>query len=210
MKRRDQIQLAIFAGSALVYFPFSEWISTTRIGTTLFLWGQMIYLYPLLAAIVAIPVLFICLLFQRTRRQSFFYLLICVVFIPCCIIGINFGKTIRMMGMESFAQRSQPLINAIKNYELDNSSPPQSLEDLVPGYIPAVPSTGMMAYPEYRYHVGDEAKEQYADNAWALSVFTPSGGINFDKMLYFPRRNYPMHGYGGWLEPVGDWAYVHE
>ncbi len=29
-------------------------------------------------------------------------------------------------------------------------------------------------------------------------------------VLYFPNRNYPQHGYGGWLEPVGDWAYVHE
>jgi hypothetical protein len=210
MKRRDEIQLAIFAVSALGYFPFSEWISTTRIGTIFFLWGQMIYLFPLMAAIVALPVMIICLFFQRRRRQSFFYLLISVVFIPCCIVVIILGKRARTMGMESFAQRSQPLINAIEKYELDNSAPPRSLYDLVPDYIPAVPSTGMMAYPEFRYHVGDEAKEQYAYNAWALSVFTPSGGINFDMMLYFPNRNYPQHGYGGWLEAVGDWAYVHE
>lgn len=210
MKRRDRIQFTIFALSALVYFPFSEWISTTRIGTMLFLWGQMIYLFPLLAAIVATPVLIGCLLFQRTRRKSFLYLLISVVFIPCCIIGIFYGKKARTMGMESFVQRSQHLITAIKKYELDNSTPPQSLNDLVPDYIPAVPSTGMMAYPEFRYHVGDEAKKHYADNAWALSVFTPSGGINFDMMLYLPNRNYPQHGFGGWLEPVGDWAYVHE
>ncbi len=210
MKRRDRIQLVIFAVSALGYFPFSQWISTTRIGTMFFLWGQMIYLLPLMAAILATPVLIICLLFRRTRRQSLFYLLISVLFIPCCIIGIILGQKTRTAGMESFAQRSQALITVIDKYERDNSVPPQSLNDLVPDYIPAVPSTGMMAYPEYRYHTGDEANEQYADNAWALSVFTPSGGINFDMMLYFPNQNYPQHGYGGWLEPIGDWAYVHE
>lgn len=210
MKRCDQIQPVVFAVSALGYFPFSQWISTTRIGTMFFLWGQMIYLLPLMAAILTMPVLIICMFFQRTRQQSFFYLLISVLFIPCCIFGIILGQKTRTAGMESFAQRSQTLISAIDKYERDNSGPPQSLDDLVPEYIPAVPSTGMMAYPEFRYHVGDDAKEHYADNAWALSVFTPSGGINFDMMLYFPNRNYPEHGYGGWLEPVGDWAYVHE
>ena len=115
-----------------------------------------------------------------------------------------------MAGMRSFSQRSQSLINAINAYERDHSAPPGSLDDLVPDYLPAVPSTGMMAYPEYQYYTDDEAKEHYADNPWALSVFTPGGGINFDMMLYFPNQNYPDRGYGGGLERVGDWAYVHE
>lgn len=210
MKRSDRIQLAIFAVSALGYFPFSEWVATTRIGTMLFLCGQMIYLLPLMAAILATPVFIICLFFQRTRRQSFFYLLFSVLFIPCCIFGIVLGHKTREARMQSFAQRSQSLINAISKYELEKSAPPKSLTDLVPEYIPAVPSTGMMAYPEYEYYTGEVAIENYADNAWALSVFTPSGGINFDMMLYFPNRNYPKRGYGGWLEPIGNWAYVHE
>ncbi len=67
-----------------------------------------------------------------------------------------------------------------------------------------------MAYPEFRYHTGIEAKDRFANNAWALSVATPSGGINWDMMLYFPDQNYPDRGYGGSLERVGDWAYVHE
>jgi len=29
-------------------------------------------------------------------------------------------------------------------------------------------------------------------------------------MLYFPKKDYPEKGYGGSLERVGDWAYVHE
>ena len=210
MKRRDRVQLVVFAISAIAYFPFSEWISTARIGTRFFLWGQMIYVVPLLAAVLAIPVLIICLFFQRTRRQSLSFLMLSVLFIPCCIGGIVLGDKTRKAGMQSFSQRSQSLITAINEYERDHSAPPQSLNDLVPDYIPAVPSTGMMAYPEYRYHTGDEAKEQYADNPWALSVSTPSGGINFDMMLYFPNQIYPEHGYGGWLERIGDWAYVHE
>lgn len=175
-----------------------------------FLWGQMIYILPLIGAILALPLLLVGLLFQRTRLQSSFYLLISVIFIPCCIVGIVLGKNTRMASMKSFATRSQPLINAIQKYDLDHSYPPRSLNDLVPNYIPAVPTTGMMAYPEFCYHVGADCRKQYANNEWALTVATPSGGINFDVLLYFPNRNYPSQGYGGWLEPIGNWSYVHE
>lgn len=70
-------------------------------------------------------------------------------------------------------------------------------------------STGMAAYPQYEYHTGARAA-QYDGNPWVLVVFTPSGGINFDEFLYFPLQNYPRSGYGGSLEQLGDWAYVHE
>lgn len=208
--RRDKIKFTIFALSAILYFPFSEWLAIARFGTSLLLWGQLIYFLPILIALFATPVLLFRLSNDRTRRESFFYLLISLLLIACCISGIVLGKQIRMAGMRSFAIRSQSLIQAIENFERNNSSPPQSLEDLVPNYLSTIPSTGMMAYPKYRYHVGDEAKEKYAGNPWALSVFTPSGGINFDLMLYFPNQNYPTHGYGGTLQPIGDWTYVHE
>lgn len=210
MKRRELIQLVVFALSAIVYFPFSEWLSTTQGGTSLFLWGQMIYVLPLVASILAMPFLVFGLFFRDTRRRSCLYLLCIALFVPCCIFGVGLGDKARMAGMKSFVQRSQTLIRAIENYERDYSGPPQSLNDLVPDYIPAVPCTGMAAYPEYRYHTGDMAKQQYAGNSWVLTVFTPSGFLNFDMMLYFPNQNYPHHGYGGSLEPVGDWAYVHE
>ena len=210
MKLADRTLLVILISSAIVYFPFSQWISTARIGTTFFLWGQLIYLVPLLAAVLALPVLVICLFFRRTRRLSFVFLMVSALYISSCIGGIILGHKTRMAGMRSFAQRSQFLINAISSYERDHSAPPHSLEDLVPEYLPAVPNTDMMAYPEYCYHAGNEAREHYADNPWALSVFTPGGGINFDMMLYFPKQNYPDRAYGGRLERIDDWAYVHE
>jgi hypothetical protein len=210
MKCRDQIQYVIFAISPLAYFPFSQWISTTYYGTTLFLWLQAIFVLPLFAAILVTPILIVLLLFKRTRRRWSFLLMVSILFIPCCIGGIVLGHKARRLGMQRFAQRSQSLVAAIKEYERDRSSPPHSLEDLVPGYLPVIPSTGMMAYPEYRYCAGEKAKKYYADNPWALTVSTPSGGINFDMMLYFPEQNYPERGYGGSLERLGGWAYVHE
>jgi hypothetical protein len=210
IKCHNPIPLALFELSAIAYFPFSQWMSTARVGTQLFLWGQLIYGFLLIASGLATPALLVCLLFQRTRRQSFTVLIFTILFIPCCIAGITLGHRTRTAGMRSFVHRSQPLVAAIKKYEQDHSVPPKTLNDLVPVYIPAVPSTGMMAYPDFKYHTGNNAKKEYEGNPWALSVFTPSGGINFDMMLYFPNQNYPELGYGGRLEHIGDWAYVHE
>src|SRR5688572_13183722 len=92
-------QLVLFAVSALVYFPFSQWVSTTRIGTTLFLFGQMVYLLPLLGAIVGLPILVVFLCFPGRRKDAAFYLLLSIVFILCCVAGIRVGQKIRMAGM---------------------------------------------------------------------------------------------------------------
>jgi len=210
MSSRVRLLLVLFAVSPVAYFPFSEWISTTRYGTSLLLFGQIVYLLPLLAAILGVPALLVALFFARRRAEATFFLLVALVFIPMCISGIVLGHKVRRSGMDAFARRSQPLIAAIHQYEQDHAMPPPTLADLVPDYLPRVPATGMMAYPAYNYHVGPECDERFMGNAWAVSVFTPLGGINFDQMLYFPQQNYPAQGYGGSLERIHDWAYVHE
>jgi hypothetical protein len=83
------------------------------------------------------------------------------------------------------------------------------LDALVPKHIAAIPGTGLRAYPRYNYVTGEQAKD-YDDNPWALYVDTSSGIGNWDLFLYLPRQNYPRYGYGGGLERVGEWAYVHE
>ena len=71
-----------------------------------------------------------------------------------------------------------------------------------------MPRTGVGAYPAYDYVVGQP--ERYDGNAWVLLVSPPCPAMGFDTLMYFPRRNYPDVGYGGRLERVGTWAYVHE
>ena len=61
-----------------------------------------------------------------------------------------------------------------------------------------------------RFDIDFTDAKNWDDNPWVLVVFTPGGGINFDRMLYFPKQNYPRSGYGGGIERVRDWAYVHE
>ena len=114
-----------------------------------------------------------------------------------------------MSAFHKLAERSVPLIQAIKEYEIKYDSFPNFLETLVPEFLPSVPQTGMGAYPTYEYMVGVES-QKFANNPWCLLIHTSSGILNWDLFIYFPNQEYPKQGYGGVLERVGDWAYVHE
>lgn len=210
MKSREQRQAMIYAISPIAYIPFAHWVSTTRVGTDFLIHLEIIYLFTLAVSVFAVPVLLIQLCEPKTRPQAKTYLLFATLFIPCCIGGLILGDRVRMARMRSFTVRSQPLIAAIEAYVSDHSNPPSTLQDLVPEYLDEIPWTGMMAYPEYRYITDVDSLQWYEDNPWALVVDTPSGGINFDSMMYLPLQNYPKQNEDGWLEPIGDWAYVHE
>lgn len=200
----------LFCISAIGYFPFSEWIATQPIGTSFFLLGQLLYGGLMIAGIAVLPALIFSQFMPAKRLQALPWLLISVLFLASCVLGILLGRKTRMAGMKAMAQRSQPLIEAIKQFERDHTVPPQSLDQLVPSYLSAVPETGMMGYPKFRYQSGAKAMEAFRGNAWVLTVGTPRGILNFDQMLYFPGQNYPQFGYGGSIELVDDWAYVHE
>ena len=43
-----------------------------------------------------------------------------------------------------------------------------------------------------------------------LHALVSRGPFNWDLFLYFPNRRYPKSAYGGVLQRIGDWAYVHE
>ncbi len=209
MTIKAKIGSVLLALLSYCYMPFAHWISTTPIGTTFFLHVLIIYGYVVLAAF-GLMIYSIVNLFRGENRQRLgIWPLIATLVVAGSIPSIRVGMLVRMAGMERFSDRSLPLIAAIKKYELANLAPPPSLQALVPTYLPAVPSTGMMAYPEYRYITGNDAVKKYSGNSWALSVNT-GAGFSFDRILYFPKQNYPPHGFGGVLEPVGVWAYVHE
>ena len=174
------------------------------------MFGQPFYILAVIALILYTPIEFIRLIKNKDSKILINHVITTITLTVSCIMGIVIGGNIRINGMKSFTERSEPLIQAIEKFNIENGRPPDHLTDLVPKYIANIPGTGMMAYPEYQYFVGDDAMNRYVNNPWALEVNTPSGGINFDIMLYFPNGNYPKTGYGGSLEIVNKWAYVHE
>lgn len=199
--------------SGLGPFAFAsaaQYAAVAPLGTESLLWSEVFVVgFLMLLAVFVVPLSFALVFFKRSRVVALYGLTCGLAFLVGLFGGWNVGSQIRMSAFLRLAERSGPLIAAIKAYEKDEGYPPQNLELLVPKYLPHVPSTGMGAYPKYEYVVNAVAGK-FDDNPWVLYVFTPSGGINFDQFLYFPLQNYPKEGYGGSLERIGDWAYVHE
>lgn len=148
--------------------------------------------------------------FARDRWQLLRLVVISLAYLGSLLGGIWLGQAIRRDAFLRLAARSGPLVAAIRAFEARHGRPPETLDELTPEAFPSVPWTGMGAYPRYEYLHGAEAVRRFDGNPWVLLVNTPSGGINFDVFLYYPRQNYPRRGHGGWLEPLAGWAYVHE
>lgn len=200
------VGIAVFMNS---FFIAAQWWATSPYGSQGVLWFSMLLVFPLILSVALIPISLILCLFPRIRRHFIIIGLSCAVYFLIGIVCMNIGGKTRMNAFYKLSLRSATLIEAIKAFELKHGIPPSSLDALVPSFLPNIPNTGMAAYPKYEYLVGTEA-QKWENNTWILYIETPSGGLNWDMFMYFPRENYPQKGFGGVIEKVGGWAYVHE
>lgn len=204
------VLLTVLAVSPIAVIPWSEraWVSESTDASFRFLYPicQLGYLAAGLFVLWRV----IRTLGRNNGKLALGWMVLVLICFLSCIVGFRLSRDSRMQGMSEFAERSQALITAIKEFDQDQGQPPESLADLVPTYLSAVPETGMPAYPEYVYYAGNEAQKRYVGNSWALIVNTPFVCLNWDQMLYFPQQNYSEVRYSAGLERVGDWAYNHE
>lgn len=142
------------------------------------------------------------------RRACLATALLCGVFVSAVVLGFQVSMKIKLNMFRALASSdtASTLVTAIHRFQDDRSNPPGSLTDLIPQFLSAVPSTGMVGYPEFKYRTDTTDN----GNPWRLEVQCGGPGINFDILLYLPNQNYPPYGYGGRLERMGRWAYVHE
>ncbi|HEX8835275.1 MAG TPA: hypothetical protein VF719_13790 [Abditibacteriaceae bacterium] len=158
-------------------------------------------------AAIGSPIFSIGLLFQRQYHRH----------IPRCLTiwVISWGSLPimsampdgRKPGLIRATQRAQPLIAAIEAYRTKNGQYPPQLEALTPEFITAIPSTGMVGYPIFRYHKSD--KEDLF-RTYEIFINTTQGMFSFDRFVFWPEGNYPPQMYGGRVERIRKWAYVHE
>lgn len=188
---------------------FAFYLSVAPIGTSFLIGPATLNIAFLFAAIVAIPAAFVLLIFQKYRKYSVRLLIAAVIYIPLTVGGLHTAFGVRRDGFIQLAQRSRPLVTAIRQFESKYGKPPDELSQLVPEFLGAVPKTGIGAYPNYEYFASPD-KEIFRDNPWILKVDAQMGGLGWDQFLYFPKQNYPEAGYGGIIIRLEDWAYVNE
>jgi hypothetical protein len=189
------------------YLAFSP-VRPASIAGMLLISAELVLVYVILAALGVLLVGPVMLLFRPYRRTALICLGMAGLFLLSVVGGLYLRLLIWRDRLERLVTRSEPLVGAIHAFAAQRGRPPESLGELVPDYLGTIPGTGIGTFPEYRYVVGEP--ERYDGNPWALIVTPPCHPLGFDLFLYFPRQNYPEAGYGGTLERIGTWAYVHE
>lgn len=116
---------------------------------------------------------------------------------------------IRLFAMGRAAQRGQVLIDAIEKYKADKGLYPNTLPELAPTYISQIPETGMCGYRSFEYQRIEQVFGD-ATGGYELKIDTSLGPLNWDVFIYWPNQQYPERTYGGHIEQIGSWAYVHE
>jgi hypothetical protein len=155
----------------------------------------------MMAALATLP-----LLFARSYRASVLTTFVFAVTLAALFIaGIRAAKRVRIQSFHVVAQRSEPVIAAIEKHIANAGTPPATLQQLVPLYFAAIPA----GLPPLEIHSGPDIRKAYQGNEWIVST-SVTWIMSFDRFLYFPNQQYPERGYGGVLERVGRWAYVHE
>jgi hypothetical protein len=153
---------------------------------------------PLVVCVLAFPVLLVIALVCR-NRQSLERLVFCLALGTTLFMAIQVGWVIGRARFAAAAENAKPVIEALEVHRTKRGSYPESVD---------LPSTGLMAFPKYTY---TPASKEHIDpfEGYQLTI-SCSVGMSFDQFVYWPSRNYPSHMYGGVVERIGDWAYIHE
>lgn len=181
-------------------------------------WGlgtKLLYiLYPLvpflliLGAAAMVALMPFGVIFRKTRAEAIRLFPFGLFVLVGGVAGFYFSEPYRDYAFSCLAERSKSLIAAIEHFERDHGAPPETLEKLVPKYLPAVPRTGMPGYPTYDYQVS-KAGQEIAGNKWMLSVDCIHGIFIFDVFVYLPNHDYDNYNPPNGCVPrcLGDWAY---
>jgi len=78
--------------------------------------------------------------------------------------------------------------------------------------VSSIPDTGMARFPSFDYvvptsQVDVDEQRLFATYELRVNLYRL---LQFDSLVYWPEGNYPDAIYGGGVERIGDWAYVHE
>jgi hypothetical protein len=174
--------------------------------------GSFRFEFAMLSALAVIPLLLglLAATWRGTRALASRAILIGLIPLLLLYPSLTIASRARRAAFARLADRSSPLVSAIRTYERRHGVPPPSLAALVPKELPLVPKTGMRAYPDYSYVRSDPSALPSRRPRWELSVPCSTGGTNADEFVYWPDEDYPTTTGSGDFERIRHWAYLHE
>jgi hypothetical protein len=185
------------------------------IGFSMWLGFPLVFglLGALMLSVLATPFM----LHRATREVALATFCGALTFVAVAVAALHLHNDARMIAFGRVAQDAEPLVDALNDFAAREGRPPGALEELIPEYLDQVPSAshGLGNFHYQQYALGLTATdvdtaEHVAPAPWSLLVHCGRGMLNWDVFVYWPGEQYPNEMYGGYVERVGRWAYVHE
>lgn len=145
---------------------------------------------PVFLIIGIVAVLLAIAIIWSIARESFAAIglgIVVLVATPVgCVPGVMVFSAAEDYALEIFSDRSMPLVRAIDGYRSTHGQWPSSLNDLVPGFLAELPTTGIEGSPSYLFSV--EAGPCSDSNPWHLSVAMVEFDVKY--LIYCPLQDY--------------------
>lgn len=196
--------LACFALSTFVWWAGAVW-ALLPFGSIFFYRASFFAVVAFFLALFGLPLTLLAALFRRIRRGALRSAAVLLAFLLGFVAAAGLAGWQRDKRMETIPARAAPLVAAIEAYERDAKRPPESLDQLVPRYLPAIPSTGFGGHPEWFYRApppsGHPSEAIYGENRWVLALYVGARPFPSHRMVFLPDHRYP-----DWAKRYGDWA----
>jgi hypothetical protein len=200
--------VACFAASTFVWWAGAVW-ALLPYGSVFFYRASFFAMIAFFLALAGLPVSLLAALFRRIRRGALRFSAVCLAFLLGFWVAANISGWQRQKRMATVPTTAAPLVAAIEAFEREQHRLPERLDDLVPRYVVAIPSTGFGGHQEWHYAApprttGHPDDEIYGTNRWVLALYVGARPFPSYRMLYLPDQQYPSTA-----GRVGTWAYTH-
>jgi len=213
------LTVLVFVGETAGLLPGPRFMRGTVVFLSMFS-SPVILLMFLFPVSIILAVYFLVRAVKRgpeERRNALSKLAASLAFPLLLFLVLHASYHVRWSAFARAGRNGEPIIAAVLSYYADKGCYPENLHDLVPAYLEAIPSTGLMAYPDFRYRKGAEnikATYHLQDRedlmvTWELMIDCPRG-LSFDKFVYWPEENYPETIPSYRVDRIGKWAYLWE
>lgn len=129
-----------------------------------------------------------------------------VVLMLASVPVIYTATQLRMYGFALVADRAEPILMAIHQFQKEVGRLPKSTSELQSRFAASFPK----GIPPLEFLDIDQATLICPGNKWILRANVSTGLLNWDKFLYFEAENYDQCQMTESLQRVNRWGYYHE
>jgi len=116
------------------------------------------------------------------------------------------ARQLRMYGFSLVAERAEPILTAIRQFQKEVGRPPKSISELQSRLVTTFPR----GIPPLEILNIDRATSFCPGNQWILIANVSTGLLNWDEFVYFEAENYDQCQLPESLQRVHRWGYYHE